>query len=315
MSLLPILYDELVRRALAEDLGRAGDLTTDAIVPADQSGRAAVVAREAGRIAGLEPALPRSGCSTRACGAEIRLPDGSDARGGGDGRARERTRPRAPDRRAHGAQPARPPVRHRDRHARRGRAARGPEDARRQHAQDDAGPARAREVRGARRRRRQPPLSASTTPCSSRTTTSRSPGACARPSSARAAARAPGEASRSRSTRSSSSTRRWRRRRRGAARQHGPRDAARGRAPLQRPGAHRGLGRHPLRQRRARWPRPGWTWSRSAGSRTARRRSTSRSTSRAERPASPPRWPTAEGADWDSGWGWGWGSGSDSDSG
>ena len=55
--LLPLLYEDVVRRALLEDLGRAGDITTDAIVPRDLAGRAAIVARAAGRVAGLEPAL------------------------------------------------------------------------------------------------------------------------------------------------------------------------------------------------------------------------------------------------------------------
>ena len=58
MSALPRLgYDELVRRALAEDLGRAGDLTTDAIVEAGAVARAAVLARREGRVAGLDAAL------------------------------------------------------------------------------------------------------------------------------------------------------------------------------------------------------------------------------------------------------------------
>ncbi len=34
--LLPLMYEPLVRTALLEDLGRAGDITADAIVPADQ---------------------------------------------------------------------------------------------------------------------------------------------------------------------------------------------------------------------------------------------------------------------------------------
>jgi len=78
-GLSPILYDDLVRRALAEDLGLAGDLTTDAIVPADQDGRAALVARDAGRIAGLEPALQAFRLLDPACRVEVRLPDGGDA--------------------------------------------------------------------------------------------------------------------------------------------------------------------------------------------------------------------------------------------
>jgi nicotinate-nucleotide pyrophosphorylase (carboxylating) len=44
---------ELLRRALDEDLGTAGDLTTDATVPADAVTSAAVVARDAGTVAGL----------------------------------------------------------------------------------------------------------------------------------------------------------------------------------------------------------------------------------------------------------------------
>jgi nicotinate-nucleotide pyrophosphorylase (carboxylating) len=81
-SLPEILYDDLVRRALAEDLGRAGDLTTDAIVPAELEGRAAVVARQAGRIAGLAPALHAFRLLDPASRAEICKPDGSDAKAG-----------------------------------------------------------------------------------------------------------------------------------------------------------------------------------------------------------------------------------------
>jgi nicotinate-nucleotide pyrophosphorylase (carboxylating) len=49
----PLEIDEAVRRALAEDLGRAGDVTSTATVPAGTRGRGVVVAREAGTIAGL----------------------------------------------------------------------------------------------------------------------------------------------------------------------------------------------------------------------------------------------------------------------
>jgi nicotinate-nucleotide pyrophosphorylase (carboxylating) len=51
--LSPLEIDEAVTRALAEDLGRAGDVTSIATVPEGTRGRAAVVARKAGRIAGL----------------------------------------------------------------------------------------------------------------------------------------------------------------------------------------------------------------------------------------------------------------------
>lgn len=46
----------LIDAALREDLGRAGDLTSDAIVPAELTARGTVVARQAGCIAGLEVA-------------------------------------------------------------------------------------------------------------------------------------------------------------------------------------------------------------------------------------------------------------------
>src|SRR5205823_11589056 len=51
--LSPLEIDAVVIRALAEDLGRAGDVTSVATIPEDTQARAAVVAREAGVIAGL----------------------------------------------------------------------------------------------------------------------------------------------------------------------------------------------------------------------------------------------------------------------
>ena len=51
--LSPLEIDAAVTRALAEDLGRAGDITSIATVPADASARSAVVARRGGVIAGL----------------------------------------------------------------------------------------------------------------------------------------------------------------------------------------------------------------------------------------------------------------------
>ena len=44
---------DLVRRALAEDLGRAGDITSTALVPAGARARGAIVARAGGVLAGL----------------------------------------------------------------------------------------------------------------------------------------------------------------------------------------------------------------------------------------------------------------------
>jgi nicotinate-nucleotide pyrophosphorylase (carboxylating) len=50
--MIALLVDDVVRNALREDLGRAGDLTTDAIVPAEAVGEARIVAREAGVVSG-----------------------------------------------------------------------------------------------------------------------------------------------------------------------------------------------------------------------------------------------------------------------
>ena len=51
-----LMLEPLVRSALLEDLGRAGDLTTDAIVPADAQAALRLVARQEGVLAGLDMA-------------------------------------------------------------------------------------------------------------------------------------------------------------------------------------------------------------------------------------------------------------------
>jgi len=47
------LYEEIVRRALLEDLGARGDVTTDAIVSLDDTATGQIIARTRGRIAGI----------------------------------------------------------------------------------------------------------------------------------------------------------------------------------------------------------------------------------------------------------------------
>ena len=56
-SLYPLQYEALLRAALAEDLGRAGDVTADATVDAAARATARLVARASGTVAGLEVAL------------------------------------------------------------------------------------------------------------------------------------------------------------------------------------------------------------------------------------------------------------------
>jgi nicotinate-nucleotide pyrophosphorylase (carboxylating) len=53
-SLPTIMIEPLVRMALLEDLGRAGDLTTDAIVPIDRRTTTLLVARQPGVVAGID---------------------------------------------------------------------------------------------------------------------------------------------------------------------------------------------------------------------------------------------------------------------
>jgi len=49
-----VIVDPLVREALREDMGRAGDITSDALIPADKTWRAALTSRGAGVLAGLD---------------------------------------------------------------------------------------------------------------------------------------------------------------------------------------------------------------------------------------------------------------------
>jgi nicotinate-nucleotide pyrophosphorylase (carboxylating) len=53
-ALPTLLIDDAVRQALAEDLGRAGDITTQATIPDSATATATLVARAAGVICGLD---------------------------------------------------------------------------------------------------------------------------------------------------------------------------------------------------------------------------------------------------------------------
>ena len=73
----PIMVEPAVRAALLEDLGRAGDLTTDAIVPATARTRTVLRARQPGVVAGLDFALTAFRLIDPAITAEVARPDGS----------------------------------------------------------------------------------------------------------------------------------------------------------------------------------------------------------------------------------------------
>ena len=75
--LLSLIYEPIVRTALLEDLGRAGDITADAIVPADKPSALVLRARQPGVVAGLDIAR----CAFQLVSPSIELqaerPDGS----------------------------------------------------------------------------------------------------------------------------------------------------------------------------------------------------------------------------------------------
>ncbi|HSZ73953.1 MAG TPA: carboxylating nicotinate-nucleotide diphosphorylase [Rhizomicrobium sp.] len=72
-----LLIEPIVRHALEEDLGRAGDITTDLTIPATQTANARIIARKAGTIAGLITAE----CAFRLVDPQLKftceIPDGS----------------------------------------------------------------------------------------------------------------------------------------------------------------------------------------------------------------------------------------------
>jgi len=55
--LSPVIYEPVVRAALAEDFGTGGDITSDATIAAGTRARGSLVARKAGVLAGLDAAL------------------------------------------------------------------------------------------------------------------------------------------------------------------------------------------------------------------------------------------------------------------
>jgi nicotinate-nucleotide pyrophosphorylase (carboxylating) len=65
----PLAIDEAVHRALDEDLGRAGDITSIATIPETAPARAIMVARQAGVIAGL----PLAVATFRKLSSDIRI--------------------------------------------------------------------------------------------------------------------------------------------------------------------------------------------------------------------------------------------------
>jgi nicotinate-nucleotide pyrophosphorylase (carboxylating) len=85
MSIAPLpdlLIDPVVRAALLEDLGRAGDITAAACVPAATRMTARFAARKAGRIAGLDCARLAVTALDPTARFTVKIADGSDAAAG-----------------------------------------------------------------------------------------------------------------------------------------------------------------------------------------------------------------------------------------
>src|SRR5262249_15632243 len=89
-----LLAEPIVRAALIEDFGRAGDITTDAVVPADREIDATIGARQPGVVAGLDVALMAFELLDPTLAIEVICPDGSRVeRGQTVARIRGKARP------------------------------------------------------------------------------------------------------------------------------------------------------------------------------------------------------------------------------
>jgi len=77
-----LVVEAQVRAALEEDLGRAGDITSQLTIPAGKTAVARLVARKPGRIAGLICAEAAFRLVNPTVAFEASAPDGSDAAGG-----------------------------------------------------------------------------------------------------------------------------------------------------------------------------------------------------------------------------------------
>ncbi|MEW5423389.1 carboxylating nicotinate-nucleotide diphosphorylase [Amorphus sp. 3PC139-8] len=77
MSLPDLLIEPIVRSALLEDLGRAGDLTTDALIGPERTAKAAIVARQPGTVAGVRCAEIAFALMDPAARLTVHAPDGT----------------------------------------------------------------------------------------------------------------------------------------------------------------------------------------------------------------------------------------------
>lgn len=74
----PVIIAPLVRRALEEDMGLNGDVTTDSVIPADKKATVVMAARKEGRIAGLDLAESAFAMVDSTLALKRLKPEGSD---------------------------------------------------------------------------------------------------------------------------------------------------------------------------------------------------------------------------------------------
>jgi nicotinate-nucleotide pyrophosphorylase (carboxylating) len=77
-----LLVEPIVRHALEEDLGRAGDITSELTIPAEQTATAKFVTRQQGTIAGLNAAAAAFGLVDPSLTFTVEAPDGSTVQSG-----------------------------------------------------------------------------------------------------------------------------------------------------------------------------------------------------------------------------------------
>jgi nicotinate-nucleotide pyrophosphorylase (carboxylating) len=77
-----VMIEHIVRAALLEDLGRAGDITTDAVIPANTTMSGVIAARQPGVIAGANAAVMAFALMDSTVVATIEKPDGSRVKPG-----------------------------------------------------------------------------------------------------------------------------------------------------------------------------------------------------------------------------------------
>lgn len=77
-----VILEPLVRMALAEDLGRGGDITSDSVIPVDARVRVVMAARQEGVIAGLDVAETTFKIVDPALAVTRLKPEGADIKAG-----------------------------------------------------------------------------------------------------------------------------------------------------------------------------------------------------------------------------------------